>query len=54
MPAYMTLDAQYGLMDDNMVIGSTTTSQQTVEQEFQEHRYTQNLGGKWRTNIIDC
>ena len=35
--AYMTLDAQYGLTDDNMAVGGTTTSQQTVEQEFQAY-----------------
>ena len=33
--AYMTLDAQYGLMDDNMAISSTTATLQTVEQVFQ-------------------
>ena len=37
-PAYMTLNAQYGLTDDDMAIGgTTTTSQQTVEQEFQAY-----------------
>jgi hypothetical protein len=35
-PAYMTLDAQYGLMDDDLVIGGTT-HEQTVEQEFQAY-----------------
>jgi hypothetical protein len=36
-PAYMTLDAQYGLADDDMAIGGTTMSEQTVEQEFQAY-----------------
>ena len=35
-PAYMTLDAQYGLVDDDLAIGSTT-QEQTVEQEFQAY-----------------
>ena len=36
-PAYMTLDAQYRLTDDDMAVGGTTTSQKTVEQEFQAY-----------------
>jgi hypothetical protein len=36
LPAYMTLDDQYGLMDDDLAIGGTTTGQ-TVEQEFQAY-----------------
>jgi hypothetical protein len=36
-PAYMTLDDQYGLMDDDLAIGGTTAQGQTVEQEFQAY-----------------
>jgi hypothetical protein len=36
-PAFMTLDAQYGLTDDDLAIGGTTTHEQTVEQEFQAY-----------------
>jgi hypothetical protein len=36
-PAYMTLDAQYGLVDDDLAIGGATTQEQTVEQEFQAY-----------------
>ena len=36
-PAYMTLDAQYRLTDDDLAIGGTTTQEQTVEQEFQAY-----------------
>jgi hypothetical protein len=31
---FITLDAQYGLTDDDLAIGGTTTHEQTVEQEF--------------------
>jgi hypothetical protein len=36
-PAYMSLDAQYGFLDDDLEIGSITTPEQTVEQEFQAY-----------------
>jgi hypothetical protein len=37
LPAYMSLDAQYGLTDDDLAIGYTTTPEQTVEQELQAY-----------------
>jgi hypothetical protein len=37
LPVYMTLDAQYGLMEDDLEIGSSTTPEQTVEQEYQAY-----------------
>jgi hypothetical protein len=48
VPAYMTLDAQYGLTDDDLAIGSSTVPEQTVEQEFQAY-----LASPLSVNTVD-
>lgn len=37
LPAYMSLAARYGLMDDDMDVGNSGTNEQTVEQEYQAY-----------------